>query len=699
MAKSRSYQHLSYLKNLIVGYINIFWIILVKSRRPLEQCFVLEEKNKSLEFFRKRKKELKAARKALLKAGLQGSPEEVRISKEWFQIVRQHNKLRVALSKKDAFLSKLSAERAFKKDPNKFAAKIFNQTDPGGSPEFSAAQAEEYFVNTYRDKDRNYSYSAPPGLSRPQLPVHFFAMRCPTMSEIDKSVRKKRNAASPGLNGIPYIAFKKCASLRHFIFKLGKKIWQTQDVPANWAEAFITLLFKGGNLSNVTDFRPIAITSTAGKIFFSILSDKLQIYLTKNNYISKSVQKGFLSGVSGCLEHSFALMEALKEAKTAHRQIVVSWLDLANAYGSVRHNLIQFALNWYHVPPLIQKIIFDYYEKLCAMVVTRKWSTGFFLFDIGLFQGCVLSTILFDCVFQLLLDLLKPINSLGYTFKSAPQVTSLVKAYADDLTLVTRNVQDNQIAIDKTHFWLSWTKTMSAKSSKCVCLAFKMFHKATSRELYKPISDTMYSAFDPCLVIDNQPIRFLINPKEEDVFKSEHFKFLGRWINGRNLSEEHIKTRVKTALLQDFSLIEQSKINGFMKLWLYQFYVLSHLSWPFLSHDFDRSFVSSLQSLIGKYLKRWAGISKSADTGVLFRSKDNFGLGLTSILDHFIKMQLIKYDLFQNSPDDSIRTLISVRIHLEEKNTRAWKPTKLSKSVNAEVDLDLKFPSQSNQSG
>ena len=59
-------------------------------------------------------------------------------------------------------------------------------------------------------------------------------------------------------------------------------------------------------------------------------------------------------------------------------------------------------------PKDIQALIFDYYEKLCAMVTANDWSTDFFLFDIGLFQGCVLSTILFDCVFQLLLDFLCP---------------------------------------------------------------------------------------------------------------------------------------------------------------------------------------------------------------------------------------------------------------------------------------------------
>ena len=56
--------------------------------------------NKDLQHLRQRKKECKKARKALMKAGLKGSPEEKLISKEWFSLVRQHNKLRVALNKK-----------------------------------------------------------------------------------------------------------------------------------------------------------------------------------------------------------------------------------------------------------------------------------------------------------------------------------------------------------------------------------------------------------------------------------------------------------------------------------------------------------------------------------------------------------------------------------------------------------------------
>ena len=99
-----------------------------------------------------------------------------------------------------------------------------------------------------------------------------------------------------------------------------------------------------------------------------------------NGNISRHIQKCFLTGIAGCLEHTFVLMEALelKDAKESARQIVVSWIDLANAYGSVRHNLIQFAMNWYHISLVIQELIFDCYKKMCAMIITNNWSTGFF---------------------------------------------------------------------------------------------------------------------------------------------------------------------------------------------------------------------------------------------------------------------------------------------------------------------------------
>ena len=90
--------------------------------------------------------------------------------------------------------------------------------------------------------------------------------------------------------------------------------------------------------------------------------------MTRNSFFDLRLQKGFLPGVAGCLEHSALLLEALRDAGTHQRAICVSWLDLHNAFGSVRHSLIQFALRHHGLPPDFQRLVFDYYKRLFALV-------------------------------------------------------------------------------------------------------------------------------------------------------------------------------------------------------------------------------------------------------------------------------------------------------------------------------------------
>jgi hypothetical protein len=502
------------------------------------------------------------------------------------------------------------------------------------------------------------------------------------------------------LDAITYVVWKKCPAALEGLYGIAIRVWKECSTADDWAQAFMALLKKGDLLADldvVSEFRPITMTATAGKIFLSILADRLQHYMVKNSFIPRSMQKGFLSGVAGCVEHTFVLNEAMKEAKEHTRQIVVSWLDLANAYGSVRHNLIQFALDWYHVPRMIQKLVFDYYEKLMAKVVTKEWSTGFFLFDIGLFQGCVLSAILFLCVFQLLLDMLLPLEEKdGYKFKMT-NVKSLAEAYADDLALITRNSAANQRACDRTQRWLEWTETMKAKPAKCVSLGLKQFDSRIKHEAFEPVLDQSYSPFDPKLSIAGKPMHFILD-KSNPAFKGSHFKFLGRWIH-YYLNEADMKKRIQRIFTEDVTRVDRSLVNGYMKLWLYQFYILSHLSWPFVVHDLDLSFSRDLQAQIQPLLKRWAGVGRSVDIGVLFRPRADFGLALTSISDHYTSMQLVKCQLLESSVDKKVRDVYASRCIREAKLRRVWRATNLNRKVNAQVDLDLRFPAQLGRQG
>ena len=90
---------------------------------------------------------------------------------------------------------------------------------------------------------------------------------------------------------------------------------------------------------------------------------------------------------------------------------------------------------------------------------------------------------------------MQPLDHLGYSPKWVDIINKLVKAYADDLTLITKSVQGSQLAVDYTQKWLKWTETMKAKPKKCVCVGFKKFGTNVT-STFNPIKNTAFSPFD-----------------------------------------------------------------------------------------------------------------------------------------------------------------------------------------------------------
>ena len=122
--------------------------------------------------------------------------------------------------------------------------------------------------------------------------------------------------------------------------------------------------------------------------------------MVSNGYLDSTVQKGFMRDVAGCVEHSETDYRAALDAPTHGRDLCMSWIDLANAYGSVKPSLIHFSLEWYHVPEHFCELMWRYYEGLIASVMVRDAQTAWFRFGIGVFQGCTLSTVLFNAGFN-----------------------------------------------------------------------------------------------------------------------------------------------------------------------------------------------------------------------------------------------------------------------------------------------------------
>ena len=147
--------------------------------------------------------------------------------------------------------------------------------------------------------------------------------------------------------------YKQCTQIRRFIFNIFCSCLKHSVVPLQWRytmEHYISKT-KPPSPSNIKDFHTIALLNVEGKPFFSFISKQLVKHIITNNLINTSVQKGYMDKVPGCWEHMSIVWSALKEAQSTKSSLANIWLDIANAYGSIPHRLLFFALECYGVDP------------------------------------------------------------------------------------------------------------------------------------------------------------------------------------------------------------------------------------------------------------------------------------------------------------------------------------------------------------
>ena len=76
-------------------------------------------------------------------------------------------------------------------------------------------------------------------------------------------------------------------------------------------------------------------------------------FLTTNNFIEHNTQKGFTPNVSGTLEHTPQMANIINKARIKQRSLVITLLDLKNAFGEFHHNLISSIIDYHHIPGIL----------------------------------------------------------------------------------------------------------------------------------------------------------------------------------------------------------------------------------------------------------------------------------------------------------------------------------------------------------
>ena len=159
------------------------------------------------------------------------------------------------------------------------------------------------------------------------------------------------------------------------------------------------MIHKKGDTTDPANFRPIALTSVIGKLFHKILANRLERYLIFNDMVDKSLQKGFLSGVNGCIGHVFAIQSMIINAMEHSLLLSLSFIDLKNAFGYISHNYIS-DIKSIKLLPQFTSYLTNLYSSISAHISTKDWKTQSFPISKGVFQGDTVSPLLFLIAFN-----------------------------------------------------------------------------------------------------------------------------------------------------------------------------------------------------------------------------------------------------------------------------------------------------------
>lgn len=271
-------------------------------------------------------------------------------------------------------------------------------------------------------------------------------------------------------NGIPFLLYKKCPTLLKWLHTNLKLAWKNYHISQQWVIAAGVYIPKEKNSRDISQFRPISLLNVEGKIFLAFLASRLTKYLLDNEYIDTSVHKGGVPGIAGCLEHGNMIWEAIQKAKIKRKDLDVIWLDLANAYGSVPHQMIQLSLQMYHIPEEISIMLGTYFDGFLMRFTTKDFTTKWNRLEVGIAMGCTVSPILFVLAMELILKATNnkaDVVELGGGCQMQP-----VKAFMDDTTILSSKVSSTRKILSLMDDLISWCR-MKFKPNKSRSLSLR----------------------------------------------------------------------------------------------------------------------------------------------------------------------------------------------------------------------------------
>jgi hypothetical protein len=241
-------------------------------------------------------------------------------------------------------------------------------------------------------------------------------------------------------------------------------------IPDDWKEALVTPLFKKGDKSTHSNYRPVSLTSICSKVLEHIIHSHIMKHLDKHQILT-DYQNGIRASRS-CESQLLITINDIAKSMNAGEQMDAILLDFSKAFDKVPHQRLLLKLRHYVIRGNLLDWIEDFLSERTRRVLVEGQHSSSAKVTSGVPQGTVIGPLLF-LVF---------INDLPECVKSTPRL------FADDC-LLYRPIRSKAVSeelqadLDKLQKWENnWL--MSFNPDKCEVIRITNKRKQLTSDYY-----------------------------------------------------------------------------------------------------------------------------------------------------------------------------------------------------------------------
>ena len=144
------------------------------------------------------------------------------------------------------------------------------------------------------------------------------------------------------------------------------------QLPPSWKEANVTPIYKKGKRHIPGNYRPVSLTSVAGKCMERLIRDAIMTHMTEIDLLSPK-QHGFIQGRS-CVTQLLAVLDSWTLALDEGGNIDTIYLDFAKAFDTVPHQrlLMKLRCMFIHGRPSGSNGTTDIYNQTTCIRMLHK---------------------------------------------------------------------------------------------------------------------------------------------------------------------------------------------------------------------------------------------------------------------------------------------------------------------------------------